>query len=616
MLRLRKAGRQYESDPDETAVPLNKESLRLFGRLLAYVRPYLKWMTVAFITLLFSVGLGLILPLVVRSLVDSVLIDMDQSMLNLLAGGLLIVFLVQALFSFAHRLTIAYVGERVIADLRIELYSHLQRLSLKFYADRRTGEIVSRLTNDVSLLQQAITENLVSLVRQLLTLLGAAVFLFYLNWRLTLLILTAIPIMTLTMVWLGRKIRAASKLVQDKLAEAASVVEETISGIRIVKSFAREAHEIGRFSARVNETFEAAMVRAKVTAVLAPIIGFLAFASITFTLWFGSYEVIQGRLTAGGLVAYLVYTMMVATPISSLAGLYAQFQSALGAAERLFELLDTRPDIADRPDALPLPPVNGRVTFRQVSFNYNSKMAILRQINFTAEPGRVIALVGPSGAGKSTLVNLIPRFYDVNEGAITIDGHDIREVTLHSLRDQIGIVPQETILFSDTVRANILYGKLDANQVELEAAAQAANAHDFILHELPDGYDTLVGERGVKLSGGQRQRVAIARAILKNPRVLILDEATSSLDSESEQLVQEALERLMAGRTSFVIAHRLSTIVNADHILVLDQGQIVEQGDHHTLLLNPQGLYYRLYQMQFAAAAGENGRLPTLALTP
>jgi ATP-binding cassette, subfamily B, bacterial MsbA len=616
MMRIRHAGRQYESDPDKTAVPLNKESLQLFRRLLGYVRPYLKWMTVAFITLLFSVALGLILPLVVRSLVDSVLIDMDQGMLNLLAGGLLVVFLVQALFSFAHRLTIAFVGERVIADLRIELYAHLQRLSLKFYADRRTGEIVSRLTNDVSLLQQAITENLVSLVRQLLTLLGAAVFLFYLNWRLTLLILTAIPIMTLTMVWLGRKIRAASKLVQDKLAEAANVLEETTSGIRIVKSFAREAHEIGRFTARVQETFEAAMVRARVTAVLAPIIGFLAFASITFTLWFGSHEVLQGRLTAGGLVAYLVYTMMVATPISSLAGLYAQFQSALGAAERLFELLDTRPDIEDRPDARPLPPLKGRVAFHDVSFDYSEKTAVLRQVSFTAEPGQVIALVGPSGAGKSTLVNLIPRFYDVTEGAITIDGHDVRGVTLHSLRDQIGIVPQETILFSDTVRANILYGKLDASQAELEAAARAANAHDFILNELPDGYDTLVGERGVKLSGGQRQRVAIARAILKNPRVLILDEATSSLDSESEQLVQEALERLMAGRTSFVIAHRLSTIVNADHILVLDQGRIMEQGDHHTLLLNAQGLYHRLYEMQFASARGENGRLPTLELTP
>jgi subfamily B ATP-binding cassette protein MsbA len=308
------------------------------------------------------------------------------------------------------------------------------------------------------------------------------------------------------------------------------------------------------------------------------------------------------------LVAYLVYTMMVAGPIASLAGLYAQFQSALGATERLFGLLDTAPDIANSPNAKPLPPVNGRVTFTDVDFDYVASVPVLNQVSFTAEPGQVIALVGPSGAGKSTLVNLIPRFYDVsgtqglNGGSIKIDGWDIRDVTLLSLRDQIGIVPQETILFSDTVEANIRYGKLDASTDEIEAAAQAANAHAFILNELSAGYETLVGERGVKLSGGQRQRIAIARAILKDPRILILDEATSSLDSESESLVQEALEHLMAGRTSFVIAHRLSTVVNADWVLVLDQGRVVEQGTHAELLANPNGLYYRLHHMQFAGA--------------
>ncbi|VAW35529.1 Lipid A export permease/ATP-binding protein MsbA [hydrothermal vent metagenome] len=600
--RFRRVGRRYESDATEKAQRLNRESLHTFGRLLGYVRPFRHLMTFSIVMLIISTLLGLVLPLVVQNLVDVVLIDKNLLRLNQLAIGLFVVFIVQALFSFAHRLSLAYVGERVIAVIRIQIYSHLQTLSLKYFADHRTGEVVSRLTNDVSLLQNVVTDNLVALLRQVITLIGASMLLFWLNWRLTLIILTGIPIISLTMVALGRQIRKAAKAMQDALAEAANVVEETVSGIRIVKSFAREPHEIGRFTTRVNETFEAAMRRAKIGAILGPIIGLMAFASITITLWFGSIEVIDGRLSAGGLVAYLVYTMMVAAPIASLAGLYTQFQSALGATERLFELLDTPADIADGPDALTLPTVSGRVQFEQVDFDYTTAVPILKQVSFEAEPGQVVALVGPSGAGKSTLVNLIPRFYDVANGRILMDGLDVRNVTVKSLRQQIGIVPQETILFSDTVLENIRYGKLEATQAEIELAATAANAHDFILNDLPDGYQTMVGERGVKLSGGQRQRVAIARAILKDPRILILDEATSSLDSESESLVQEALQRLMNGRTSFVIAHRLSTVVNADRILVLDKGRVVEQGTHNDLLQNRDGLYYRLYQMQFSRA--------------
>lgn len=600
--RLRRLGRQYESDPNRAARRLNRESIHTFRRVMAYVRPYSHWFTVSIMTLVFSTLLGLVLPLVVRGLVDVVLVDGNLSRLNQWTAGLFVIFIVQAVFSFAHRLSLAFVGERAIADIRIALYTHLQRLSLRYYADNRTGEIISRLTNDISQLQAAITENVMALLRQAITLMGAAALLFWLNWQLTAIILLGIPPITLTMVVLGRRIRHASKLVQDALAEAANVAEETTSGVRIVKSFARENYEIGRFSAKVNETFAAAMVRAKVSAILAPIIGFLAFASITITLWVGSYQVIQGNLTAGGLVAYLIYTMMVATPIATLAGLYTQFQAALGSTERVFGLLDTAPDIADRPDAYPLPPVTGQVSFEAVDFDYVAAVPVLKGVTFTAVPGQVTALVGPSGAGKSTLVNLIPRFYDVADGRVLIDGHDIRDVTLHSLRDQIGIVPQETSLFSATVLENIRYGKLAATMAEVEAAAQAANAHDFILNDLPDGYQTLVGERGVKLSGGQRQRVAIARAILKNPRILILDEATSSLDSESESLVQEALERLMHGRTSFVIAHRLSTVLNADQIMVLDQGRIVAQGTHEALLLDIDGLYRRLYQLQFEKA--------------
>lgn len=598
-MQLRRMGRRRQRDQDPDAVNLNRQSLQAYRRLLAYVKPYTKWMIISIIALLFSVGLGLILPLVVKNLVDVMLVEGDMSLLNQVAAGLLGVFIFQALFSFVHQLTLAFVGERAIADIRIQIYSHLQHLSLKFYADRRTGELVSRLTNDVTLLQQAITSDLVGLLRQVITLIGAAILLLVLNWQLTAVILIGIPIISLTMVALGRKIRDASKDVQDNLAEAANVLEETTTGIRIVKSFAREKYEIGRFTEKANATFDAAMRRAKIRSVLSPVIGFMAFASITFTLWFGSYQVIEGNLTAGGLVAYLVYTMMVATPVASLATLYAQFQSALGATERMFDLLDTTPDITSKPDAPQLSAIKGDVVFDHVSFDYVDNAPVLRDVSFAAQSGQVIALVGPSGAGKSTLVNLIPRFYDAVSGNVVIDGFDVRDVDLHSLRDQIGIVPQETILFSDTVAANIRYGKLDATQAELEAAAQAANAHEFILNDLPEGYDTRVGERGIKLSGGQRQRVAIARAILKDPRILILDEATSSLDSESESLVQEALERLMVGRTSFVIAHRLSTVVNADWVLVLDNGRLVEQGTHAELLAYPDGLYKRLHTMQF-----------------
>ena len=600
---MSKSRQVNEKTEEKKAVRLNRESLRTFGRIFAYVRPYRKWFIMSAIALVLGSLLGLVLPLVVGNLLDDVLIKGQPELLNGLAITLFVVFAVQAIFGFINRLGLAYVGERAIADIRVELYSKLQRLSLNFYADHRTGEIVSRMSSDVQLLQGAVTDNVIALLRHLVLLIGAAVMLFRLNWQLTLIILVGIPIMSLTIVALGRRIRKAAKDVQERLADASNVVEETTSGIRIVKSFAREDHELARFAKATNEVYLAAMERAKIRAVLAPIIGFIAFGSITLTLWFGSYQVLNSGLTPGDLVAYLVYTMLIATPVSALAGLYAQFQSAIGATERVFELMDTQPEIVEAASAIPLPPTAGRVTFEAVDFAYDERTVVLEGVDFSAEAstksGQIIALVGPSGAGKSTLVNLIPRFYDVSNGRILIDGVDVRDVTLQSLRAQIGIVPQETILFSDTVANNIRYGKLDATQAEIEAAARAANAHDFISNDLADGYDTLVGERGVKLSGGQRQRVAIARAILKDPRILILDEATSSLDSESERLVQDALERLMQGRTSFVIAHRLSTVINADKILVLEQGRLVEQGTHQELLQNPDGLYTRLHAIQF-----------------
>jgi subfamily B ATP-binding cassette protein MsbA len=417
--------------------------------------------------------------------------------------------------------------------------------------------------------------------------------------------------------------------VQDALAETSAIAEEAIGGVRIVKSFAREPYEVGRYETGVERLFGLALERVRVRAIIGPIIGLIGFSAVAIVLWFGAREVIRGTLTPGQLVSFLLYTMMIASPIASYTALYSQFQQAIGASERVFELLDTPPEMQDAQGAVPLPPVQGYVRFSGVDFDYQDSPGasgggetrkVLEDIDLEAAPGQVVALVGPSGAGKTTLVNLIPRFYDPTAGHVEIDGYDLRSVQMRSLRQQVGIVPQETALFGGTIRDNIAYGRLDASQEEIEQAARAANAHDFVTR-LPEGYGTLVGERGLKLSGGERQRVAIARAILKDPRVLILDEATSSLDTQSEQAVQEALDRLMRDRTTFVIAHRLSTIVNAHKIVVLDGGRIVEQGTHAELLAREDGLYRRMYAVQFRieddsapvpipAEAGASGRRP------
>ncbi len=599
-MRRRRAPRQTANADEAPPPPITRGGVTTFARLLRYIRPYWRWMSVAVFALIVSSLLGLVLPLVVRNLVDFVFVRKDIGDLNMVTLGLLVVVVFQSLFTFIQQMALAYTGEHAVADIRIDVYTHLQELPLSFYAERRTGELVSRLTNDVALLQQSLTWNLVILLRQVITIVGASALLFWLDWRLTLLILLVVPIITMTMVYLGGRIRKASVGVQDALAEVANAAEETTRGVRIVKSFARESYEVERFTSLVMRLYQAAMLRARTNALLAPIIGLIASTTIAGILYYGGTQVILGRLTPGDLVAYLIYTVLIASPIAVMADLYGQFQAAIGASQRMLDLLETPPELTDAPDALPLPPVNGDVVFNNVSFRYSASIDVISNVSFTATAGQLIALVGPSGAGKSTLVNLIPRFYDVVDGCVSIDGHDVRDVTLRSLREQIGIVPQETLLFSGSVYDNIRYGRLEATRAEIEAAAMAANAHGFIVSDLSEGYDTAVGEHGVKLSGGQRQRIAIARAILKDPRILILDEATSSLDSASESLVQEALERLMVGRTSFVIAHRLSTVMNADWILVMNRGEIVEQGTHAALLLNPDGLYAQLHRMQFA----------------
>jgi subfamily B ATP-binding cassette protein MsbA len=486
-----------------------------------------------------------------------------------------------------------------LAHLRLRLFEHLLGFSLSYFNLHRTGEVVSGVTNDVSTVRGLVTSDISTALSQVITLTGALVLIIITNWRLTLFMIALVPLVMVIAILFGRRMRQLSSNVQDQLASATTVMEESISGVRVVQSFTRERYEIGRFTASIERTFALAMKRVRLSSTFGPSVSFLGFAAVVSIFWFGGNEVLAGRLTAGQLFMFLVLTLTIAGSIGQFSSLWTGLQEALGATRRLFEILDTHSDIAEKPSAPPLPPVRGHITFDRVSFAYldNPGTPILTGISLEVKPGEVLALVGPSGAGKTTLVNLIPRFFDPSDGRVCIDGYDLRDVQLFSLRQQIGIVPQETLLFGGSVRENILYGRLDASEEEMMAAARAANAHDFIL-ELPNGYDTLVGERGVKLSGGQRQRIAIARAILKDPCILLLDEATSSLDSESEGLVQEALERLMRGRTSIVIAHRLSTIQNADRIAVLGDGCLVELGSHAELIAL-DGMYARLHRIQF-----------------
>jgi len=567
-------------------------------RMLGLVSPHWRSLTSAGLMLVVSSLIGLVLPAVIRWLVDSVFVTHDLGQLTNVALGLLALSVLQNGLAVAYFYLVSKVGQRFIADVRLQIYERVQSLPLRFFAERRTGEIVSRISNDVTFVQQALTETPILFVRHLITLVGGLTLMLVMNWQLTLIVLGLIPpLMAIGLVF-GRRLEQLSTAVQDRLADSTVALEEMLSGIRVVKSFAREAFERNRFALYVESAYATSMQRARIRALFVPLISLLGFAAMALMLWYGGRQVVLGMITPGELIAFLFYMILVAGPLGEFAGLYAQLRQAIGAGRRLFELLDSAPEPLAVPDAIMPGQLRGQVQFVKVSFAYDGGEHVLEDISIDVQPGKVIAIVGPSGVGKTTLVNLVPRFYDPTAGCIEIDGHDIREFDLHGLREKIGLVPQETFLFGGTIRENIAYGRLDASEDEIAAAAQAANAHQFIVG-LPDGYGTIVGEKGVKLSMGQRQRITIARVLLKDPRILILDEATSSLDSESERLVQEALERLMSGRTTFVIAHRLSTIQRADRIVALQNGRIVEEG-RHTDLLAQDGLYRHLWSLQFA----------------
>jgi subfamily B ATP-binding cassette protein MsbA len=587
-------GRMGASPEDVGETPPGPVNWR---RLFGYLRPYWKRMAVAFLALTGSAALSLVFPAVIGNVVDSVLNARNMQLLDHITIGLLLVFVLRSLTSLVETYNLNYVGERIVIDLGVQLYRHLQTLSLGFFAKRRVGELVSRMSRDVTLVRTVLTNNVSSLLQQVLIMIGAIIVMVSINWRLTLFILVLTPLIIGVGTVFGFYMRRISTQIQDELAGSTVVAEEVLQNIREVKSFVHEPYEIERYESAMMRAFRAILRQLRLRAVFGPLIAFLGFGGLSLILWFGGREALEGRLSSGELISFLVYGLTVAGSLGGLVGVYSSFQEAIGATKRVFEILDTQPDVLDAPDAKTLGQVEGRILFDDVSFSYDERQEVLHHINLDIAPGEIIALVGPSGAGKSTIFNLIPRFYDPTSGTVAVDGTDLRTVTQTSLRQQIGIVPQETLLFGGTIRENIRYGRLDATEEEIVAAAKAANAHDFIIG-LPDGYETIVGERGIRLSGGQRQRVAVARAILKDPRILLLDEATSSLDSESEHEVQEALARLMQNRTTVIIAHRLSTIRIAHRIAVLDQGNIIELGRHEQLMAK-NGLYAKLYEMQF-----------------
>jgi ATP-binding cassette, subfamily B, bacterial MsbA len=573
-------------------------SPRALTKLLPRVRPYAGRLLLAAVCLLVAAGVSLAFPQVVRYLLDAAFEHRDPGLLDQIALGLVALFLVQGVMNFVQVYLLTSTGERVIAALRQDVFAHLVRLSPAFFVERRTGELTSRLSADLAVLQSLLNTWVSELSRQSLFLVGGVVLLTLTHPRLTATTLAVVPLVVGAAFLFGRRLRRASTGVQDRVAEAMGTADEAFSQIRTVQSFVREAEETRRYGALLADVVDAAIRRARLRALFFGVVGFCAFAGVVVVLWQGGRLVLEGLLTPGALVSFLLYAITVAAAVGSLASLFGAYQEAVGAATRVFELLDMRPTVAEPARPTPLKrPARGDVVIDHVGFRYADSLPLaLDDVSLHLAPGEVVALVGPSGAGKTTLASLLPRFWDVTSGRITIDGVDVRELSFADLRGAIGVVPQEPALFSGTVRENVAYANPGATEQEVVAAARAAHAIEFI-ERLPNGLDTRVGERGVKLSGGQRQRLAIARVFLKDPAIVVLDEATSSLDAESERLVEEAMVELLRGRSTLIIAHRLSTVRRADRVVVLDRGRVVESG-RHDALLGLNGLYARLYRSQ------------------
>ena len=574
--------------------------MRALKRLIRHLRPYWRGLTATTLLILLQTGLGLLPPLFQREIVDGVIGARQVERLWPLILGLVGVYALTGLSEFGDQYLRHTIGERILYDLRIRIYNHLQRLSLAFFERTSTGELMSRVSNDVSALEQFITHGTILTVVAAVRLAGAAVVLFLLEPRLALVALLPVPLIVLGLRWFNRRVRPIYRRVRDRLGDVNARLQDDLAGMRVIQAFGQEEAELDRFSQVSGHYLEARVASIGAWSTFFPALGFLSALGGALVLGVGAEMVLRGELTLGTLMAFISYIVSFYEPIRRLTDIDNILQQAGAAAERIFELLDAQPDIRDAVDARDLPQVTGAISFEDVHFSYGTGDEVLHDVDFHVAPGEVVALVGPSGAGKTSIANLLCRFYEPTHGRVRIDGHDLREVQLRSLRQHVSVVLQDTFLFNATVRENLTYGRPDASEAEIAAAARAAYAHEFIA-ALPQGYDTVVGERGVKLSGGQRQRLALARAILTDPRILILDEATSSVDAEAEYLIQQALEQVLQGRTALVIAHRLSTIRNADKIIALEGGRIREVGNHRELLARG-GLYSQLYQRQLELA--------------
>ena len=578
---------------------LTKSSLSKALLIFKYAENH-KWkFYVGLIFLLFTGGTALAFPKLMGLLIDCVK-NKDNAQANLIAGGLIVILLFQSLFSFFRLSLFVNFTENTLANLRLALYSNLVKLPMTFFSQKRVGELNSRISSDITQIQDTLTSTIAEFLRQFILIIGGIALLASESFKLTLLMLSVVPLVAVAAVIFGRFIRKYSKKVQDQVAESQVIVEETMQGISIVKAFANEWYEIARYNGKIKEIVKIAIKGGKYRGYFASFIIFCLFGAIVAVVWFGVRLSISGEMSVGQLISFVLYSTFVGASFGGIAELYAQIQKAVGATERVFELLDETPEKINSSESSTEKVLKGNVSFKKVAFSYPSRkeIQVLKDVSFNADFGQKIAIVGPSGAGKSTIASLLLRFYNIEGGEISIDGKNIYDYDLETLRGNMSIVPQDVILFGGTIRENIAYGKPNATEEEITKAAKQANAYQFI-KGFPEKFETIVGERGIKLSGGQRQRIAIARALLKNPSILILDEATSSLDSESEKLVQEALEILMEGRTSIIIAHRLSTIRSADQIIVLDEGTIKEQGTHQELIALENGIYKNLSNLQF-----------------
>ncbi len=570
-----------------------KEEWRSYARLLKYCLPYMRRLVYAVICMVLSALFGIIPPWLIKNVVDDVMIERKFYMLNILCVGVVALYMLKALFAYANLYLMTWVGQKVVIDIRLELYDHTQRLSLLTLYKKRSGEFLSRITNDVATLQNILGSVIVDFVVQGVTFVGIIGLLVFLNWKLTLATFTIIPVAVLVIDKAASKLRRVGAVIQERLAMVAAIAQEALSSIRIVRAFATEEEEYERFRAESDLHFKALMKGTQVRGILEGFVEVILIAALALILWIGGRSVFAGSLTVGGLVAFCTYVGLLVQPVRVLSRVVSTIQQGVASADRVFEILDEENEVPLAENPIKLADMKGRVAFENVSFGYDESKLVLNDINFEIRPGEKIAIVGPTGAGKSTIADLVMRFYDPRGGVIKIDGTDLRCLDLKSYRRQIGLVPQDPVLMKGTLAYNIGYGFRGTSADDLERAAKIAGIYDFI-RTLPKGFDTEVGERGVTLSGGQRQRVAIARAVVRDPRILIMDEATSSLDALVEQQVQEAMRNAMEGRTAIIIAHRLSTIRDADRILVLRDGAVTESGRHDELMAL-HGHYYRLF---------------------